>query len=248
MNELLKPLAVLGVFGLLVSCGNNEPSEVKVAEVETAEEVADPAVALDTVDKQISYALAYQMAAHYSKDPILEFDQSIAVEAISDAFEGKESRVSEEEMRVAGAEMQQRQAKQQEIEAAKEASAGNEFLDANKAKEGVMVTESGLQYEVITKGDSEESPVATDKVTVHYHGTLPNGEVFDSSVDRGEPSSFPLNGVIKGWTEGLQLMSIGDKFRFYIPSTLGYGARATGSIPANSTLIFDVELLKINGK
>ena len=121
---------------------------------------------------------------------------------------------------------------------------GEKFLTENALKEGVTTTESGLQYEVIKMGKGKK-PAATDKVKVHYHGTLIDGTVFDSSVERGEPTSFGLNQVIKGWTEGLQLMPVGSKFRFYIPQELGYGAQAAGSIPPYSTLIFEVELLSI---
>ena len=121
---------------------------------------------------------------------------------------------------------------------------GEKFLAENALKEGVTTTESGLQYEVIKMGKGKK-PAATDRVKVHYHGTLTDGTVFDSSVERGEPTSFGLNQVIKGWTEGLQLMPVGSKFRFYIPQELGYGAQAAGSIPPYSTLIFEVELLSI---
>ena len=121
---------------------------------------------------------------------------------------------------------------------------GEKFLAENALKEGVKVTESGLQYEVLKMGHGKK-PVATDRVKVHYHGTLIDGTVFDSSVDRGEPIVFGLNQVIKGWTEGVQLMPVGSKFRFYIPQELGYGAQAAGSIPPYSTLIFEVELLGI---
>ena len=121
---------------------------------------------------------------------------------------------------------------------------GEKFLTENALKEGVKVTESGLQYEVLKMGKGKK-PAATDRVKVHYHGTLIDGTVFDSSVERGEPTSFGLNQVIKGWTEGLQLMPVGSKFRFYIPQELGYGAQQAGSIPPYSTLIFEVELLSI---
>ena len=121
---------------------------------------------------------------------------------------------------------------------------GEKFLAENALKEGVKVTESGLQYEVLKMARGKK-PAATDRVKVHYHGTLIDGTVFDSSVERGEPTSFGLNQVIKGWTEGLQLMPVGSKFRFYIPQELGYGAQAAGSIPPYSTLIFEVELLGI---
>lgn len=123
---------------------------------------------------------------------------------------------------------------------------GSEFLKKNLERPEVTETESGLQYEVLEQGEGTEKPTATSKVTVHYHGSLINGSVFDSSVTRGEPISFGLNQVIPGWTEGVQLMSVGDKYRFYIPSDLGYGNRGVGSIPAGSVLIFEVELLGIN--
>ena len=123
---------------------------------------------------------------------------------------------------------------------------GQEFLAANKLKEGVQTTSSGLQYLVLQQGTGTEHPKATDTVTVHYHGTLLNGTVFDSSVDRGEKISFPLNRVIKGWTEGLQHMVVGEKVRFFIPANLAYGNNGAGSIPPGSVLIFDVELFKIN--
>ena len=121
---------------------------------------------------------------------------------------------------------------------------GDKFLTENALKEGVKVTESGLQYEVLKMGKGKK-PAATDRVKVHYHGTLIDGTVFDSSVERGEPIVFGLDQVIKGWTEGLQLMPVGSKFRFYIPQELGYGAQQAGSIPPYSTLIFEVELLSI---
>jgi len=121
----------------------------------------------------------------------------------------------------------------------------NDFLAQNKNAEGVVETASGLQYKVLEKGEGSEHPNAGSTVKVHYHGTLLNNEVFDSSVERNEPISFPLNQVIKGWTEGVQLMTVGDKFRFYIPSNLAYGNRAAGAIKPGSLLIFDVQLLAI---
>jgi peptidylprolyl isomerase len=120
------------------------------------------------------------------------------------------------------------------------------FLAENAKREDVVQTASGLQYEVLVKSDNTEHPKANSKVTVHYHGTLLDGSVFDSSVERSETISFGLNQVIKGWTEGVQLMTVGDKFRFYIPSDLAYGNRSTGKIGGGSLLIFDVELFEIN--
>ena len=122
---------------------------------------------------------------------------------------------------------------------------GEKFLVENALREGVITTPSGLQYEIIKKGKGKKTPTATDVVKVHYHGTLINGTVFDSSVDRNEPISFALTQVIPGWTEGLQLMTVGSKYKFYIPQELGYGSQQAGSIPPYSTLIFEVELLDI---
>jgi len=130
---------------------------------------------------------------------------------------------------------------------AENARKGEEFLANNAKEEGVITTASGLQYKVLQKGNGNNNPGPTDRVKVHYHGTLIDGTVFDSSVERGSPISFGLNQVIKGWTEGLQLMVVGQKNRLYIPSDLAYGNRgAGGKIGPGSTLIFDVELLGIN--
>jgi peptidylprolyl isomerase len=123
---------------------------------------------------------------------------------------------------------------------------GAEFLADNALKEGVESTASGLQYKVLKKGDGVVHPTAKSKVKVHYHGTLINGTVFDSSVDRGKPLSFALNRVITGWIEGVPLMVEGDKFCFYIPSNLAYGRRSVGKIPAGALLLFDIELIAIN--
>lgn len=123
---------------------------------------------------------------------------------------------------------------------------GAEFLAQNKQGEGVRTTSSGLQYRVLQPGTGQQHPKTTDTVKVHYHGTLLDGTVFDSSVERGEPIEFGLHQVIKGWTEGLQLMVVGEKARLFIPSELAYGNRAAGAIAPGSTLIFDVELLGIN--
>ena len=123
---------------------------------------------------------------------------------------------------------------------------GKQYLENNKNLVDVITTSSGLQYQILEKSSSDKKPSGSDTVKVHYHGTLIDGEVFDSSVNRGQPIEFGLHQVIKGWTEGLQLMAVGDKFRLFIPPSLGYGKRASGKIPANSVLIFDVELIAIN--
>ncbi|WP_196140743.1 FKBP-type peptidyl-prolyl cis-trans isomerase [Aliikangiella sp. G2MR2-5] len=131
-------------------------------------------------------------------------------------------------------------------QADKNRQVGAAFLAENKTKDGVVETASGLQYLVLRKGEGSVNPKASDRVKVHYHGTLIDGSVFDSSVERGAPLSFGLNQVIKGWTEGVQLMAVGDKTRFFIPADLAYGNRKAGKIEPGSTLIFDIELLAIN--
>lgn len=130
--------------------------------------------------------------------------------------------------------------------AAENIAAGSAFLAKNAEDPDVVITNSRLQYKVLQTGTGEQHPFTTDKVTVHYHGTLIDGRVFDSSVDRGEPIAFALNQVIKGWTEGVQLMVVGEKRRLFIPSELAYGQSSTGIITPGSTLIFDIELLAIN--
>ena len=131
-------------------------------------------------------------------------------------------------------------------DAAENIQIGAEYLLNNKSQDGVIETASGLQYQVLTEGKGTQHPTAKDTVKVHYHGTLLEGSIFDSSVDRGQPISFALNQVIPGWTEGVQLMVVGEKTRFFIPANLAYGNRAMGIIKPGSVLIFDVELLGIN--
>ena len=256
MKTVLKslPLAMAASALLLTSCGAEDKAATVAETAAPAEQTAPVAsvLTLDTADQKISYFAGYNMAQSVSNDDTVDFDIDLLIAGIRDAAAAKESQVSQEQVQAASDELQQRmQAKAEElrVEAEKKAAenqqAGVTFLETNKAKEGVTTTESGLQYEVLDKGSSEKSPAPTDVVKVHYHGKLIDGTVFDSSVDRGEPASFPLNTVISGWTEGLQLMSEGDKFRFTIPAELAYGERAQGQIPGNSVLIFDVELLEV---
>lgn len=202
-----------------------------------------------TNDKEkVSYIIGEDIGSSLLKEGY-DIDVNIMLEAIKAAASGKsENLLSENEKN----EVMMRW--QQEVNAKKQAAMaeqtkgakkeGSAFLAQNRNNPGVFETPSGLQYQVL-QGAEGKKPKATDTVHVHYHGTLLNGQVFDSSVQRGEPISFPLNQVIAGWTEGLQLMSIGSKYRFFIPSELAYGDQAVGSIPAGSTLVFDVELLDI---
>jgi FKBP-type peptidyl-prolyl cis-trans isomerase len=209
------------------------------------------AVDLKTDEAKASYGIGYGFANNMLQQTQgLELDVEAMVQGVEDAFAQADQAISEEDINAA---IQALQAKQQAAAMAESAkiaeaakSEGAEFLAENAKKDGVKVTDSGLQYEVITSSGSDVRPSETDNIKVHYHGTLVNGTVFDSSVDRGEPIEFNLGGVIKGWTEGVQLMAVGDKFRFAIPADLAYGDNSPSpTIPAGSTLIFDVELLEI---
>lgn len=170
----------------------------------------------------------------------------MVMEGLSDAIKGAELPMDQQ----MATEIFNQYTQEAQRRAAEESkAAGLKFLEENKKRPGVMTTASGLQYEVLKRSDSKESPKATDRVKVHYHGTNIDGSVFDSSVERDQPITFGLNQVIAGWTEGLQLMHVGDKFKFYIPSELAYGERSPSpKIKPNSVLIFEVELFEINPK
>ncbi|SDJ32440.1 FKBP-type peptidyl-prolyl cis-trans isomerase FkpA [Ferrimonas sediminum] len=205
-------------------------------------------------DQKTAYALGASFAANLAqsfdqlKELDIVIDNATVLEGIKAGLEGN-SKMTEEQLAETLQAFDARIAKvAQEKEAAEAQAAkaeGEAFLAENAKKEGVKVTESGLQYKVLTEGEGA-MPVAADTVEVHYRGTLIDGTEFDSSYKRGESISFPLNGVIKGWTEGLQLMTVGSKYELYIPSELAYGERGAGaSIPGNAALVFEVELLSI---
>jgi FKBP-type peptidyl-prolyl cis-trans isomerase FkpA len=176
-----------------------------------------------------------------------DFSDEMFLQGLQDALKDN-PQLPQDEMNTIASQFQQEFFKkhraQQEELAAKNIEGGKVFLAENSKKDGVKQTESGLQYKVLTEGTGPKAK-ASDTVKVHYKGTLIDGTEFDSSYKRGEPAQFPLTGVIKGWTEGLQLMPVGSKYEFYIPADLAYGASARPTIPANSTLIFEVELLEI---
>lgn len=192
--------------------------------------------------EKVSYSLGVNVAKSVQAQGLESIDAPAIAKAFKDVFEGNDLDISEEEANLV---LQDYFTKLNNKAQEANIGTGMKFLEENAKKEGVVTTASGLQYIVMTKGDGA-MPKETDNVTVHYHGTLLDGTVFDSSVERGQPATFPLNGVIKGWTEGVQLMNVGSKFRFFIPSDLAYGERgAGGAIGPNATLIFEVELISI---
>ena len=192
--------------------------------------------------EKLSYALGMVIAHNLKEMGVSALDNAAFAQAVSDVMGGATTTMSDAEAQRTVSEFMQKQ----QAEAGKAVrEAGEKFLAENAEKPGVVVLPSGLQYTVITEGTGAK-PKATDRVKCHYEGTLTNGQVFDSSYRRGEPAVFPLNGVIAGWTEGVQLMAEGAKYRFFIPYHLAYGERGAGqSIPPYAALVFDVELIEI---
>jgi FKBP-type peptidyl-prolyl cis-trans isomerase FklB len=217
----------------------NEPQIIVQATTDKAE-------IFKTEMEKVSYIIGTQIAGNLKKAEI-DVNLESLMQGLKDALEGTKLEISQAEMTKIYTAWQQKmrakQAAKQAEEATKNLAAGTAYLEANKAKEGVKVLPSGLQYKVITEGTGN-TPTADDKVKTHYRGTLIDGTEFDSSYKRNQPAEFPVKGVIKGWTEALQLMKEGGKWELYIPATLAYGERGRPSIPANSTLIFEIELIE----
>ena len=227
-------MAVSMFFCACGNCGSAEENTVTKEKIDSDKNV------------KYGYALGSDVGRNLKRQNF-EFDVKAFVEGFKSAFTGTESKMTEEEIGTALQEFQTEMITKMMEERAKKGAAnkeaGEKFLAENKTKEGVKTTESGLQYIVEKEGEGE-TPAAEDTVEVHYRGTLLDGTEFDSSYKRGEPAKFPLNRVIKGWTEGVQLMKKGAKYKFFIPSELAYGENGAGeTIAPNSTLIFEVELL-----
>lgn len=199
---------------------------------------------LDTDLKKASYAIGQQIGSNL-KNQNIEFDSDVLAESIKEASSGKESRMKPEEMQQALMKLQEGLMKKQQEQAETNKKEGMAFLEKNKTAEGVKTLPSGLQY-IVEKEGTGKTPGANDVVKAHYKGTLTNGQTFDSSYDRGQPAEFPVSGVIKGWTEALQMMKVGGKMKIFVPPDLGYGASARPGIPANSVLVFDIELLDVS--
>ena len=198
---------------------------------------------------KLSYALGLGIGRQLSQMGANDLNAADFAQAVKDMIDGKEPQVPAAEAQQIVEDFFQKQEERQRAEAAEKykgaKSEGEKYLSENAKKEGVTTLPSGLQYQVLKEGNGK-SPKATDKVVCHYEGMLIDGTMFDSSIQRGEPATFPINGVIAGWTEGLQLMKEGAKYRFFIPYQLGYGERGAGaSIPPFATLVFDVELIEV---
>ncbi len=206
---------------------------------------AADSLSLDNETARINYSLGYQIGGDFKRQGI-EMDSAAMVKGIEDALSAAEPLISAQDMQTTLTELKTKivaeQRKRAEEQQRKVTEEGQKFLEENAKQPGVVTTESGLQYQIVEEG-AGKSPSPTDKVTVQYRGTLVGGKEFDSSYSRGEPTSFQLNGVIKGWTEGLQLIKEGGKIKLFIPSELAYGQR--GPL-ANQTLIFDVELVSVD--
>ncbi len=199
---------------------------------------------LNTEMEKVSYSLGVNVAKSVKNQGLTSIDSEAIAQAFTDVFEGNELKISEQESNLILQDYFGELAKEAQ---SANVESGERFLAENAKRDGVTTTATGLQYEVLAEG-SGDSPKETDQVTVHYHGTLIDGTVFDSSVERGQPATFPVNGVIPGWVEALQLMKPGAKYKLFIPSNLAYGERgAGGSIGPNATLIFEVELISVGG-
>ena len=206
---------------------------------------------LDSHQAQVSYIIGRDLARNFAQQG-LDLDVDTLAGALKEGLQGLPSRLTQEQMQAAMQQLQEHMGGTDEDDTQNPETMNNNkaegeaFLAQNAGKAGITTLPSGLQYEVLTQGTGAK-PTLKSSVTSHYHGTLINGSVFDSSYQRGQPATFPVNGVIAGWTEALQLMPEGSKYRLYIPSDLAYGKRGAGrDIPGDTALIFDVELLKVN--
>ncbi|MDB4047789.1 FKBP-type peptidyl-prolyl cis-trans isomerase [uncultured Polaribacter sp.] len=239
--KLVKKLAVAAITVSMFSCGN-QVQDVKKLETE-----------LDSVSYAVGLSMSGQLKSNFS-----EVNKAILAQGIRNGLDSTNLLIDAKDLQVVlsgyfkkkqQAQMEERQAaasKAAEAKFGENKKAGEDFLEANKSKKGVQTTESGIQYIVLKEGSGEKPAGPMTKVKVHYHGTNIEGNVFDSSVDKGTPATFVLNQVIKGWTEGVQLMNEGAKYKFFIPQELAYGAQQKGeNIKPFSTLIFEIELLEV---
>lgn len=230
MKALFIGLISIGLFSSCAQAQKNKKSD---------------AMKFNSVLDSVSYGLGVSIGENLKQNGLEGINTEMFSKAMQDVMAGKQTALTAQEAdQIIRNYMMAEQSKKSEAASAE----GKAFLEKNKAKKGVITLPSGLQYEVIKEGNGPK-PALSDQVTTHYHGTLIDGTVFDSSVERGEPATFPVSGVIAGWTEALQLMPQGSKWRLFVPSNLAYGDRgAGGKIGPGATLIFEVELLSINNK
>jgi FKBP-type peptidyl-prolyl cis-trans isomerase len=267
LTTLAAGIMLLGIAQAQTPAANTQPATpAKTAKPATpktpaktpakAATAAKPAAALTTTKDKFSYALGMQVGTGLGgnlRKQSVEFDPNILAQGLKDSLAGGKTRLTQEEAQAVlsqvQADVRKKQQAKMEVAGAANKKEGDAFLAANKSKEGVVTLPSGLQYKILTAGTGAK-PASTDSVVCNYRGTLINGTEFDSSYKRKEPATFPVTGVIKGWTEALQLMPVGSKWQLFIPSGLGYGERGAGGgdIGPNATLIFEVELLSIQAK
>jgi FKBP-type peptidyl-prolyl cis-trans isomerase len=247
VSNLFRLSIIVGAF-LLAACSQPEPeAAVPVAS-------AAPTVNLEDEQQKFSYAIGISAFKNIEnglqgiEGTEVELDKEMILKGFTDSLRG-DSELDDQGLRAAITQFQTRvtevQQAKTEAEAEVHSKEGQAYLEENKSSAGVVALASGLQYLVLESGEGQSPSSASTTVKVHYQGTLIDGTQFDSSYDRGEPASFALNQVIRGWTEGVQLMKEGAKWRFFIPADLAYGQRSTATIPAGSTLIFEVELLEV---
>ena len=223
--------AAVALVGLVLAGCDKQASEVE----------------LKTPAQKASYGIGLNMGKSLAQEGMDDLDSKAVAQGIEDAIGNKEQKLTDEQLMEAFTFLQTRAEERMAEMNAKAVEAGKKFLEENAKREGVKTTESGLQYEVVKSAEGRQ-PTENDVVTVHYEGSLTDGTVFDSSIKRGSPIDLPVGGVIPGWVEGLQLMHVGEKFKLYIPSELAYGEQSPSPlIPANSVLVFDLELLDIKG-
>ncbi len=230
LTSLSLGLVLVSSTFLLTACGKKEePAKIS---------------ALKSDDERVSYGIGYNIGTNLARQRGLTIDDHAFQAGVADALAGKKTRIEEKDIEAAFGVLETRAKEATTKLATENQTAGQAYLAKNKTKKGVTTTASGLQYEVMRAGKGPK-PKPTQTVKVHYHGTLLDGTIFDSSVDRGEPIEFAVTGVIKGWAEALQLMPVGSKWKLTVPADLAYGPADRGKISPNSTLLFEVELLAI---
>ncbi|MFC3911874.1 FKBP-type peptidyl-prolyl cis-trans isomerase [Pseudaeromonas sharmana] len=258
MKQILKVSLLAAAMSLVITGCQQDEKKADAAAGKAPEAKAEvkkdaASSALKTFEETSAYAIGQSMGRYIAntlerqQELGVKLDNAVIMQGVKDGL-AKNSLLDEKQLEKALKDYDQKineaAAKKAADDAKTSLEKGKKFLEENAKKKGVTVTKSGLQYEVLTEGKGDQ-PKASDIVKVHYTGTLIDGTKFDSSYDRNEPAEFPLDHVIPGWTEGVQLMKVGAKYKFYLPSQLAYGEQGAGSIPPNSVLVFEVELLSI---